>query len=260
MDDDLPLWRCKRWTVGDLVVEHRYRMPRYSPTDSPADHRDKTAIKRDVQAAASRNRVELTALRLAALGPGAEHYQLTFAQEYLPGSYREFCRLNQNFSARLRRLLGEKAVDCVTALEGLHGDHRYHEHFCCPGGLFTQETLAKVWRYGFVLAPVPVLKSWAMLDGRKIALRSYHDLAAYFHKEGRDGIKFPVGCHPCRASMHLIQSVPPPVIWVDLSGDIPIPEGAEAVHLDHRQNRFGGYSYASYINARGRPRACNTIL
>ena len=173
-------WICCRQRAGPLVKECRAIRPRLSADDTAADR----AAKKDVRCAVNRRQTDRLELRLALFGWYGEHYTLTFDDEHLPRSFKDARRVLRNFLRRAHRwreqASGSPALRYIYAVEGLHGDHRYHIHFVCDGRELAPAEVRYLWQGGEV-HDEPVL----------LGKGGYRRLAEYLTKERTDGIVIP---------------------------------------------------------------------
>ena len=257
-------WYCCRQRAGPLVKECRALRPRFSPSDTDEDRRAKADIKRAARCAVNRSPVDKLELRLALIGKTGMHYTLTFDDHNLPSDFYGVRRLGANFLKRVQRWrvsCGKPPTfDYVYAIEGLHGDHRYHIHFVardedlCPAEINPSESgdWPGLWRYGIVDDTEQVLKQRRYIDpetGERVAVSDggFRRLAKYFNKEREDGFWIPLGRHPWSASRSLTAQLEPPEFWESDSGVIEIPDNVIYARRGDGNNDFGHYYYASYV-------------
>jgi len=257
-------WYCCRQRAGALVKECRALRPRFSATDTDEDHRAKAELKRrSTRCAVNRSAVDKLELRLALIGSHGVHYTLTFDDEHLPSNFYGVRRQLSNFFKRAQRwraaLAKPPSFDYVYAIEGLHGDHRYHVHFVCSSqDLCPAEILPSedgewkgLWRCGIVdMEDVLLTRKYLdpMTDERVIVSDGgYRRLAKYFNKERADGRWIPLGRHPWSPSRSLTARLSPPEVWMDDSGVIDVPDNVIYSRRGDGVNDFGAYYYASYV-------------
>lgn len=231
-----PLWYCTRQRAGPLVKECRAIRPRLSAQDTREDARDKKEILRYAHSAVCRTQVDRLELRLALFGYEGSHYTLTFDDEHLPRDFAGVRRALRAFLARFRRWRRGEPYDWIYAIEGRHGDHRWHVHMILRDSQFSPAEVRYLWRQGQV-DDEPVLRR----EG------GYRRLAEYLNKERPDGFLIPIGRHPWSCSRSLSQGLPPPEKWRDASGVIEIPDDVLWARRGQRENDFGAYYYGSYI-------------
>lgn len=210
--------------------------------DAPWERRDKTAIIKSQHSAVCRTQVDRLELRLALFGFEGIHYTLTFDSLHLPAKFRDVRRILRAFQGRLRRWRHNDPYDWIYAIEGKHGDHRWHIHMVLRYGDFSPAEVRYLWRQGLV-------------DDEPVLLKSggYRRLAEYLNKERTDGVYIPIGRHPWSCSRSLAAKLPPPERWRDESGVIEIPGDAVWARRGQVVNDFGAYYYGDHI-ARGRAR------
>lgn len=252
MTDPL-VWHCCRQQAGNLVKECRALRPRFSREDSAQDHRLKAELKRYQKSAVSRHQVDRLEIRLAVLGPQGTHYTLTFDNDSLPEDFPGVRRALRAYFGRVKRYLGDTGppLDYIYAIEGLHGDHRYHVHFCAPYDRLSPAEVQYLWRDGLV-DNEPVLRSHTYQDPKthewvKVCDGGYRRLAEYFNKERTDGIIIPIGRHPWSCSRSLNAKVPAPERWMDSTNAIEIPSTAVWARRGSMENDFGAYYFGSWI-------------
>lgn len=229
-------WICVRQEAGPLIKECRALRPRLSRADSPEDRRDKLQIIKSQRTAVCRSPTDLLELCLALYGFRGSHYTLTFDSLWLPPNFvgvRRCLRAYQAKSLRWRDLL---PYDWIYAIEGLHGDHRYHIHVVLSDDDFSPAEVRHLWKYGDV-EDEPVLRR----EG------GYRRLARYLTKERTDGVIIPIGRHPWSCSRSLRAKLPPPVRWEEASGAIEIPDDVLWARRGNVTNDFGAYYYGEYI-------------
>lgn len=182
------------------------------------------------------------------------HYTLTFDNAHLPRDFPGVRLALRAFLSRVGRYMGAgPPLDYIYAIEGLHGDHRYHIHFCCPYEQLSPAEVRYLWRQGTV-DDEPVLRTRSYMDpvtGGLVTVSEggYRRLAEYLTKERTDGIIIPIGRHPWSCSRGLNAKVPPPEIWMDTSGAIEIPDNVIWSRRGNTENDFGAYYYGSWISA-----------
>ncbi len=247
------IWHCCRIRAGPLVKECRALRPRFSLEDTDQDHRQKSELKRYQKSAVDRRQVDRLEIRLALLGPTGTHYTLTFDDEHLPADFAGVRRSLRAFLSRVKRHLGDRAppLPYCYAIEGLHGDHRYHIHFCCSGDQLSQDSVVQLWRQGATDAE-PVLRTRSYRDpktGRweEVSDGGYRRLAEYLNKERTDGVIIPIGRHPWSCSRSLNAMVPETERWMDSTGAIEIPDGVLWARRGGVENDWGAYYYGSWI-------------
>lgn len=143
----------------------------------------------------------------------------------------------RSFLYRLKKWRG-RAFDYVYLIEGRHGDHRFHIHLVLRDSDFSPAEVRHLWRFGDYVDDDPLLK---------YPRDSYRRTAKYFNKEAADGVTLPVGARTWVCSRSLTQQLPPPEVWRDSSGDIPIPANARSHGVYNTGNQFGQYHYAWYL-------------
>lgn len=232
-------WICVRQEAGPLVKECRALRPRLSRTDSPEDRRDKLQIIHSPHSAVCRSPTDRLELRLALFGYRGSHYTLTFDSASLPAAFPGVRKALRAFMARARRWKDQQPFDWVYAIEGLHGDHRYHVHMVLSDEDFSPAEVRHLWRYGEV-DDEPLLLPYG----------GYYRLARYLTKERTDGVIIPIGRHPWSCSRALNAKLPPPVRWEDASGAIEIPDHVIWARRGDGHNDFGAFYYALYIKER----------
>lgn len=236
------LYYCVRQRAGCLVKEYRgASLPRYSPTDTDEDRREKAVLKAQRRTVFSRHSTDRLELMLALLGKHATHYVLEFDDEHLPQRFADVRKALRAFLRRTERFRGGEPLDWIAVIEGLHGAHRYHIHFVTDYYQLSPAEVQFLWGCGEV-TDWPVFKRRGKVCG-------YRYLARYLTKERSDGIAIPVGRHPWSCSRSLRAKLPPPEIWYDTSDEIAIPADALLQRPRSACGRFGGYRAASWIEA-----------
>lgn len=230
------LWYCCRQHSGPLVKECRALRPRLSSDDTRDDQRAKKEILRYTHTPVCRTQADRLELRLAQFGHEGMHYTLTFADNWLPDNFNGVRKAWRAFKAKSDRWKNERPFDWIYAIEGLHGDHRYHIHAILRYSDFSPAEVEWLWKYGSVDMEVVLQK-----DG------GYRRLAEYLTKERTDGVWIPIGRHPWSCSRSLSQKIPPPEKWRDASGVIEIPDEVMWARRGQTVNDFGAYYYGSYI-------------
>ena len=217
------------------------------------DHRAKAELKKYQKSAVNRRQVDRLEIRLAVLGPQGTHYTLTFDDEHLPRDFPGVRRALRAYFARVKRYLGDTGppLDYVYAIEGLHGDHRYHCHFCTQYDRLSPVEVSKLWRCGTV-DDEPVLRFHSYQDPEtgewvKVCDGGYRRVAEYLNKERTDGVIIPIGRHPWSCSRSLNAKVPAPEIWMDSTNAIEIPDSVVWSRRSSMENDFGSYYFASWI-------------
>lgn len=246
-----PTWYCCRQRAGPLVKECRALRPRFDQSDSGQDHREKSELKRYQRGAVNRKQTDRLELMIALLGWTATHYTLTFEDRFLPDNFRGVRLRVSAFLKRLRRWFGERPFDYIYAIEGLHGDHRYHVHFVCDAAQLPPVAILMLWRYGIV-EDEPILRlrsSYDQAQDRYVETwdQGFRVLAEYLTKERTDGVIIPIGRHPWSCSRSLREKLPPLEKWTDDSGVTVIPEDVIWSRRGGVENDFGAYFFTSYI-------------
>ena len=233
---DGAIWYCARQRAGPLVKECRALRPRLSVNDTRDDHTAKAEILRYEHSPVCRTQVDRLELRIALFGFDGMHYTFTFSDPYLPQNFTGVRKAWRAFKGRADRWKKGAPFDWIYAIEGLHGDHRYHIHVILRYSDFSPTEVEWLWKYGGVEMELVLQK-----DG------GYRRLAEYFNKERTDGFFIPIGRHPWSCSRDLSRRVPPPEKWMDESGVIEIPDNVMWARRGNTVNDFGAYYYGSYI-------------
>lgn len=167
-------------------------------------------------------------------------HTLTFDPEHLPQSFDGVRRALVAFFRRVQRWqvqLGRPpSLDYAYAIEGLHGERRYHVHLATRDEDISPAEIGYLWRNGIV-DNEPILMSQG----------GFRRLAEYLNKERSDGFTIPIGRHPWSCSRSLTAQLPAPERWRDTSSAILVPDDAIWVRRGGVENDFGAYYYASWI-------------
>ena len=238
MAGDKPFF-CVRQRAGPLVKECRALRPQLRPEDTREDVKAKQQILRYAHSAVCRTQADRLELRLALFGYEGSHYTLTFDSVHLPRDFAGVRKVLRAFQARCLRWRKGVPYDWIYAIEGKHGDHRWHIHMILRDSDFSPAEVRYLWRQGDVDDEPVLLK-----DG------GYRRLAEYLNKESSDGIWIPIGRHPWSCSRGLSQRVPPPERWRDSSAVIDIPDDVLWARRGQVENNFGAYYYGSYIKSK----------
>ena len=180
---------------------------------------------------------------------GATVYTLTFNDAQLPHSFQGVRQVWRNFLGAMRRWRKD-SFDYVYAIEGRHGDKRFHIHLVLRDADFTLEEVRFLWPGGFV-------DGEPLLQGPE---DSFRRMARYLVKERHDGWVIPLGARTWVASRSLYGKLPAVEKWRAEDGNIPVPNQATWAEENCTRNPFGAYHYAAYItrytynNARVRAR------
>lgn len=258
------IWYCCRQRAGPLVKECRALRPRLDHADTATDRKEKEQLKRLQHGTFERRQVDRLELRIALTGWRGSMHTLTFDEEHLPQTFAGVRLALQAFfrrSQRWRAGLGKSPqFDYLYAIEGLHGERRYHVHLITDNDQLTPAEVAHLWRCGIV-DNEPVLKKRLLYDPKtqkpiidpvtgKQAFdypQGYRQLAEYLNKERTDGHVIPIGRHPWSCSRSLLAKLPEPERWKDTDGGIIVPQDAVYVRRGAYENDFGTYHYASWI-------------
>ena len=244
MSGDL-IWTCVRQRAGPLVKECRAIRPRLSSNDTPYERTEKNKILRPPRdSSVCRTRVDRLELRLALFGFEGSTYTLTFDREHEPGRFQDVRRAWRSFLYRLKKWKKGAPFDYVYLIEGRHGDHRYHIHLVLRDSDFSPAEVRHLWQFGENVEDEPLLL------GPK---DTYRRTARYFNKEATDGIRIPISARTWVCSRSLVEKLPPPEKWRDVSGEIPVPERTRCQGGYNTSNEFGQYQYAWYIEEMERP-------
>lgn len=236
MVEDGRVWQCCRQRAGPLTKECRAIRPRLSPYDTRADAKSKREIQKSAHSAVCRSQVDRLELRLALFGYEGSHYTLTFDPAHLPRTFQDTRKAFRAFRARLLRWRKDIPYDWISALEGKHGDHRFHVHMILRDSDFSPTEVRWLWKQGEVDEEPVLLKEGG-----------YRRLAEYLNKERPDGFVIPIGRHPWSCSRSLSQKIPPPERWTDCSSAIEIPDDVLWARRGQVENDFGAYYYGSWI-------------
>ena len=232
-------WQCCRQRAGPLVKECRALRPRLA-AESAADESSKRELRRKENGTFERRQVDRLELRLALMGYKSSMHTLTFDSAHLPRDFREVRASLCNFFKRVQRwragLNRPPAFDYINAIEGLHGNRRYHVHLITRDEEIGAAEVAYLWRCG-------------MVDNEPVLMKTggFRRLAEYLNKERTDGFVIPIGRHPWSCSRTLTDKLPPPEKWRDTDGGIIVPDDAIWVRRGEIENDFGCYRYASWI-------------
>lgn len=231
---------CIRQRAGPLTKEYRGTLPpRYSPNDTAQDRKKKTELKQQRRNALNRSSLDRLELRIAQLGKHATHYILEFDDEHLPKKFADVKKAQDAFLWRVKNYKGH-GIDWIKAIEGRHGDHRYHIHFVTDYYQLSPCEVQKLWKYGTV-TDWPVMKRSGKILG-------YRHLAVYLIKERPDGVIIPIGRHPWSCSRSLAKKLPPPEIWLDDCGTIMVPENAILLgEPDWGSTQWGSYYVKEWL-------------
>lgn len=229
-------WHCERQRAGKLVKECKALRPRLSKKDDFYTRAEKNKVLASpLRSSVRREPKDRVELMLALMGERATHYGLTYWEPFLPKDYEEARRRLDAFLRRLRRY-HKGCFDYVYAIEGKHGNHRYHLHIVLRDDDFTPSEVAYLWGYGGMEA-VPLL-----LDEKDVFWRT----AKYFVKERTDGVVFPLDAKLWGCSTGLRGKLPKLEVWKAKSGKIWIPKGAVVREDVLVRNAFGQYHYVVY--------------
>ena len=232
------LWVRVCQEAGPLRKECRYQRPTWRKSDSPSVRREKNRISKEMTKTSCfrRTPVDRLELILALLGFDVTMYTLTFREDALPPSYSDVKKLWDCFARSMRKAWGG-AFDYVKAIEGRHGDHRYHIHIVLRNQDFSPQDVRRAWPGGSVhVAPTTYSEDY-----------TFRDRAAYLCKEQNGGCGRPLGVRTWSAARGLTGSLLPTVrCWAD-SGDVNVPDDATWIRTRIEANAYGRFSYASYV-------------
>lgn len=251
MERNAPVWVCRRRRAGMLVKESRSLEFGTRQREKDLEPEEVARRKKYQRGIGNRTPVDRLEIRLAVLGRSGIHYTLTFDNESLPPDFRTARLRLRAFLSRVRRWKKNEPLDYCYAIEGLHGNHRYHIHFVTDNKVLSPAEVRHLWRYGMV-DDEPVLRVITRKDlktGKIISTSQggYRKLARYLNKERTDGSVIPIGRHPWGCSRSLNAKVPPEEMWQDCSGGIKIPENVLWSSRGGERNDFGVHRYASWI-------------
>lgn len=230
-------WICIRQRAGPLVKECRYRRPTLSKADLPNVRREKNEILHLLRNSSFRRTpVDRLELMLALFGYHGRVYCLTFEEDHLPPDFQSVRRIWRNFLNAMKRW-HKSPSDYIYAIEGKHGDHRYHIHLVLRDEDFMPAEVRLLWPGGHV-EHEPLLLSKA---------DNYRRTARYLTKERTDGVVLPIGSRTWVASRSLYAKLPPPQKLAVKSGRISIPSSCRRLGQEAKSNPFGEYRYAAYM-------------
>jgi len=232
------LWTCVRQRAGPLTKEVRYRRPQLRLSDLPSVRREKNEIVRGIRDCCFRRTpTDRLELMLGLMGWGSSLYTLTFADEALPETFAQ-CRAWWRSSSKALNRLHGGAFRYVYAIEGLHGDRRWHVHLALMDEDFDENDVLRCWGGGVVRDVQPMLSE---------VHRNFWDRAYYLTKERRDGDRIPRSVKTWVAAPMLYRSLPPPEKKLVRSGAIRTPKEVWDVQNDAKSNAFGSFNYRSWI-------------
>ena len=153
-----PVWYCCRQRAGPLVKECRALRPRFGPDDTATDRKEKEQLRRRQYGTFERRQVDRLELRLALLGFRGTMHTLTFDNEHLPQRFdcvrlalAAFFRRSQRWRAGLGK---DPRFDYLYAIEGLHGERRYHVHLVTDDNQLAPAERSPPW--------MPNITFWAL--------------------------------------------------------------------------------------------------
>lgn len=233
-------WYCCRQRAGPLVKECRALRPRFGKEDTAQDHAAKSTIKKYERTAVNRKAVDRLELALALFGRSGWMHTLTFDGDHIPQNFKgvrlhltAFFRSCKRWRESLNKPPGFRYI---YAIEGLHGNRRYHVHLISDEYELSPAEVQYLWKRGIVDSEPVLLKKGG-----------YRRLAEYLNKERTDGFVIPIGRHPWSCSRSLTNQMPAPEKWKSDSGVIEVPDNAVWVRRDSIENDFGAYYFASWI-------------
>lgn len=239
-DIDEKTWVYLKQRAGPMTIALKYQRPQLRASDLPSVRKEKNRIIRDIRERPFRRTPkDRLMLMLALMGWNSSIYTLTFSDLTLPESLdgtRSFWRRTVQ---GLRRMHGEP-FRYVYAIEGLHGDHRWHVHAVLRGQDFTEAEVLRCWAGGKIEDVQPLLDE---------DHKTFYQRADYFTKERRDGLYIPRGTKQWVASPLLYKDLPPTQKTMSKSGSIRSPKREDVWYLenDHKENAFGQYNYKIWI-------------
>ena len=232
------MWVCWRQRSGRLVKVCKALPPRRSRWDSPEVRAEKNKIlKNPLRSPLRRTPADRVELMLALMGDRSTCYTLTYFDNFLPGSYQEARGQLSAFLRRLRRYKKEKFF-YVYAIEGRHGDHRYHLHITLRDEDFDQATVEYLWGYGENVVATPLIRG---------ENDSYYRMARYYTKERADGVKFPLDAKTWGCAREMYKALPMLERWQASSGKVWVPKEGIVLHDTMVKNRFGQFRYVVYL-------------
>lgn len=176
-------------------------------------------------------------LMLALMGWGCSMTTLTFSNQTLPETFPQVREWWRACSKSMRKFYGG-AFPYVYAIEGLHGDHRWHVHVITRDEDFSESDFLRHWGGGTIEDVQPLLSE---------VHRSFFERAYYLTKERRDGVRIPKGVKTWVASPMLYPALPPAERRVVKSGSIRVPKDVWSDDKDDKKNDYGAYTYRSWI-------------
>ena len=230
-------WICIRQRAGPLVKECRYRRPTLSKADLPNVRREKNEILHLLRNSSFRRTpVDRLELMLALFGYHGRVYCLTFEEDHLPPDFQSVRRIWRNLLNAMKRW-HKNQFDYIYAIEGKHGDHRYHIHLVLRDEDFMPAEVRLLWPGGHVEHEQLLLSK----------ADNYRRTARYLTKERTDGVVLPIGSRTWVASRSLYAKLPPPQKLPVKSGRISIPSACRRLGQEAKSNPFGEYRYAAYM-------------
>lgn len=231
-------WMMVRQRAGPLVKECRYRRPCFLSTDDTHTRAEKNKIVGALRDSSfRRTSTDRLELMLALFGYTGRTYCLTFADEFLPENFAGVRNAWKNFLRALKRHHGS-GFDYIYAIEGKHGDHRYHIHLVLRDEDFNPGCICRYWPGGTIIEHESLLKN---------KYDTYRRTARYLTKEQTDGVVLPIGARTWVASRSLYQKLPGTEKRRVSSSAITLPSKYLLLNDQKTKNTFGEYNYVSYM-------------
>lgn len=232
-------WIQVRQEAGPEVKILTYRYHSRRLAKNRAEQRRKEDIRKAIRDCWCRKdptgRMELY---LACVGWNAVHYVLTYEAIAEPLRYQDVIKDIDRFRRALKRKRKRPFV-YLYAIEGLHGDKRWHIHLVVDSRETSELEIAAHWLGGHVERA-----------GGQIAKRNggYRGLAEYLTKERKDGVRKPLDVRGWGVSRELRDRLQPPQKSVVSRPAPRVPKGATQVwRSEPVRNEFGEYRYVTYI-------------
>lgn len=231
----------KRVRAGDLVVESIYSLPDVRQPGEIRARRSRASSEAQRLLNLRHSRLRLELLLAANFGPRDLFVTLTFDDDHLPGTREGVRRRVRAFVRELRkaRRIRGASLRYAYALEGKHGDKRFHAHFVLNStGPIDLDDVAALWPHGSV--DVKRLRDSHFWESGHVA---WEKLARYLCKERPD--PGDVGRQAWTPSKGLRQ--PETVSRRVADGaDITIPPGAELIEQRREDGLWGSFAFLKY--------------
>lgn len=241
--------RRKTIYAGTLVkiVEYTPPKPRDTPRQRAAKHKATTAAQKALNFKTAQGRLEL---KLAANFNTSDYFcTFTYSAGQEPASRKEANRHKVQFLRRLREVRRRRGqlLKWIFAIEGKHGEHRWHLHAVINSAdqHLDFDEICSLWPFGRVEVK-------RLFDADHVG-STWLDIARYMTKErpedGKD--QTPVGAQIYSCSRNLVNPLTDPSCikteWIEDGAPLELPADSFIIDREETENEYSTFKYIKYM-------------